>query len=403
MDDLFVLLQKLQSGDLDAQLEAVRKLQGIPDPRVVDALIEALRDESKDPFVREDSAEALGKIGNPIAIPPLIEAFQEMDAENSDLWWKASWALLKIKDPRVTESLLEALQHDIPQVRMGAAYTLGEIGDIRAVEPLITVLREDQEERVRTQAAHALGRLGDKRAVKPLIEALKDREHSVRYAAIMALWELEAKEAIPYLIQALHDEHPSVREIAAWVLGEMGDSRVVESLLASLSDEDPSVREDIVAALGKIRANEATSPLMGMLQDENENIRVAAVWALGKIGNPQAVEPLLAILRGENLRLKKAAAWALSQIGGPKVTEVLLEALLQKDIVIIAGAYEFFVTHCPPGAEGILLEILDHFEEDEMVELLLRSENPILREGARKWARKHTPELLDTFGQNEDG
>jgi len=33
----------------------------------------ARRDESKDPFVREDSAEALGKIGNPRAIQPLIE------------------------------------------------------------------------------------------------------------------------------------------------------------------------------------------------------------------------------------------------------------------------------------------------------------------------------------------
>lgn len=218
MDDRFALLRKLRDGDLDEQLEAIRKLQGMPDPQVVDALIEALRDESKDPFVREDSAEALGKIGNPKAIPPLIEAFREMDAENSDLWWKASRALLKIKDSAVVDALCEALQHDIPQVRMGAAYTLGEIGDTRAVESLIPVLREDQEERVRTQAAHALGQLGDKRAIQPLIEALKDQDHSVRYAAIMALWKLEAKEAVPFICKAFHDEHPSVREVAAWVL-----------------------------------------------------------------------------------------------------------------------------------------------------------------------------------------
>jgi hypothetical protein len=138
-------------------------------------------------------------------------------------------------------------------------------------------------------------------------------------------------------------------------------------------------------------------------QHDIPQVRMGAAYTPGEIGDIRAAEPLPVTLRGENLGLEKTAAWVLSQIGGPRVPEVLCEALSQKDIVIIAGAYEFFVVHCPPGVEENLLEVLDHFEEDEMAELLLRSENPILRGGARQWARKRNHELLlDTFSQNGD-
>jgi HEAT repeat protein len=50
------------------------------------------------------------------------------------------------------------------------------IGDKRAVEPLIHVLK-DKDEDVRMNAADALGTIGDKMAVKPLLNALKEEDH----------------------------------------------------------------------------------------------------------------------------------------------------------------------------------------------------------------------------------
>jgi HEAT repeat protein len=50
---------------------------------------------------------------------------------------------------------------------------LGEIGDPRAVDPLIEALK-DEYSRVRSSAARALGEIGDPKAVDPLTEALKD-------------------------------------------------------------------------------------------------------------------------------------------------------------------------------------------------------------------------------------
>ena len=52
--------------------------------------------------------------------------------------------------------------------RRAAAEALGQLGDKRAVEPLIAALQDDVEN-VRQAAAEALGQLGDERAVEPLI------------------------------------------------------------------------------------------------------------------------------------------------------------------------------------------------------------------------------------------
>jgi HEAT repeat protein len=52
----------------------------------------------------------------------------------------------------------------------------------------------------------ALGEIGDQRAVGPLLNALDDDSPSARVMAIYALEALKAKEALPRLI-ALLDDH----------------------------------------------------------------------------------------------------------------------------------------------------------------------------------------------------
>ena len=73
--------------------------------------------------------------------------------------------------------------------REAAADALGEIGDPKAVEPLIAALK-DPDDDVREAAAEALGRIGDPRAVDPLNAALNDPDHDVRQEAEKALARL---------------------------------------------------------------------------------------------------------------------------------------------------------------------------------------------------------------------
>jgi hypothetical protein len=74
-----------------------------------------------------------------------------------------------------------------------AAWTLGEINDVRAVEPLIQSLKDD-DWTVRANAAISLGRINDTRAVEPLILALEDENENVRSEAKTALTKLGWKQ-----------------------------------------------------------------------------------------------------------------------------------------------------------------------------------------------------------------
>jgi HEAT repeat protein len=243
-------------------------------------------------------------------------------------------------------------------VRRDAAVVLGELGDPRAVEPLIAALRNkdwemlqvavealvkigrptvgpliaalgDEDSYVRQAAAVALGAIGDPRAVEPLSAALRDGNSYVRRAAAEALGRLGGPHAVGPLIAALRDEDERIREAAAEALGRLGDPRAVGPLIAALRDEDSYVRREATEALVKIDGP-AVEPLIAALRDEDERIREAAAEALGRLGDPRAVGPLIAALRDEDSDVRQAAAEALVKIGGPAV-EPLSAALGDED------------------------------------------------------------------------
>ena len=70
--------------------------------------------------------------------------------------------------------------------RRDSAVALGQLGDPRAVEPLVKALGDD-DRYVRIAVATALGQLGDPRAVEPLVKALGDDNIDVRIAVATAL------------------------------------------------------------------------------------------------------------------------------------------------------------------------------------------------------------------------
>jgi len=98
----------------------------------------------------------------------------------------------EIGDTRAVEPLIQVLEDKDRDVRLVAARVLGGMGDTRAVEPLIQLL-EDEDRGVRMSAARALGRIGDKRAVEPLTNALEDEDSLVQDAVKDALEEIQGK------------------------------------------------------------------------------------------------------------------------------------------------------------------------------------------------------------------
>ena len=98
----------------------------------------------------KNAAGLLGAIGDPRAIEPLIAALKDKHSLVSRV---AAEALVKIDTPAV-DLLIATLNYNDDFICIRAAEALGEIGDPRAVDPLIAVLN-DGRWRVRRVAAKA--------------------------------------------------------------------------------------------------------------------------------------------------------------------------------------------------------------------------------------------------------
>jgi len=217
-----------------------KRYSEIGDERVVEQLIQALKDENR--YVREEAAMALGEIGDKRAVEPLINALKD---EDSDVRMEAAEALDQMgwKPGYVTEKAY----YLVAKKEWDEAVKLGE----PAVEPLINALK-DEASSVRWEAAGALGEIGDERAVEPLINALKDEDSDVRWKAAEALVKI-GEPAVEPLIHALKDEDSDVRAAAAMALGKIGDERAVVPLTEALEDESYQVREAAKKALADIQ------------------------------------------------------------------------------------------------------------------------------------------------------
>ena len=166
--------------------------------------------------------------------------------------------------------LIEALKYEKDSiVRAKAVKALGNIRDLRVVEPLIQALKDEHWD-VRRRAAWALGNMGEP-AVEPLIQALKDEHWDVRRKAAWALGNIGDAKAIGPLIQALRDEYPDVREEAAWALGNIRDARAIGSLIQALRDEYPDVRRQAARSLAVLTVL-SEEIAKTMIQDYESNL-----------------------------------------------------------------------------------------------------------------------------------
>ena len=226
-----------------------------------------------------------------------------------------------LKARRNVEGLIKALGYKKDaKIRSGAAVVLGEIGDTRAIEPLIPAL-QDKLVVVRANAAEALGKICDTRAVEPLIAALQDNDKDVHKIAAEALGKI-GSPAVEPLIAALQDSSEYVRSDAAEALERIGWQ----------PDQDESgayywIVKQQWAKCVKMGAP-AIEPLIAALKDFW--VRNAAIEALGKIGDAAAVKPLVSLLDHEETTTRQAAARALVALyQGSKLDRQAREQILQ--------------------------------------------------------------------------
>jgi len=101
--------------------------------------------------------------------------------------------------PAAVPHLVEAFRGDLVRgVRLAAAYSLGAIGDARAVPELVAVLGASVDDwGMQLVIAKALGKTRDRRAVPALIDILRSgKSRCVSVAAAKALERIGTSEAL---------------------------------------------------------------------------------------------------------------------------------------------------------------------------------------------------------------
>jgi HEAT repeat protein len=240
------LTAALKDENFRPRWAAIRALGKIGGADVVVPLVSALYDRDSD--IRREAATALAALDwkpantdqhilyamalgryseaaaqGEAAVEPLMEVVGGSSLVKREMRYAAAQALARVGCVGV-ERLVRVLNYGNPEPRETAREALIRVG-CAAVESLIEVLQDLDEyrDKKRWNAAKALGEIGDLRAVQPLVATLKDEDGSVRDEAKKALIKIGKPSTEP-LAAALHDYDWKVRIAAAETLGQIGDS-----------------------------------------------------------------------------------------------------------------------------------------------------------------------------------
>lgn len=192
----------------------------------VDVLVGLLGD--RDPQVRVVAARALGRIGSPAAIPPLMRGLQHRSLPSNTV----SMAIVRI-GPQAITPLLGWLYSNDARCRCTAVELLGFLGATEAAFDLVNAL-DDEDLTVATAAARTLGRLGRPIAVDALLAKLEHEydtdELDVGFciACVTSLGQIGDRRAIPLLSESLARSH-RLSAAAATALEMMGPRRSLRS------------------------------------------------------------------------------------------------------------------------------------------------------------------------------
>jgi HEAT repeat protein len=195
-----------------------------------DAEIEALSPgELLDRFTQEKLFTLQFEIGRALAARGDRHAISELEGwlthDDRHLRGNVAFVLARLSDPRGFHTIAQILADKSPrsqgqgtpfprwtldaQIRSDryyAAHLLGDLKDPRGIELLVPLLNDTDLD---DKAAWSLAEIGDRRAIGPLLEALERDDPSTRVVVISMLAKLSAREALPKLRELLQDNRRS--------------------------------------------------------------------------------------------------------------------------------------------------------------------------------------------------
>jgi HEAT repeat protein len=274
-------------------------------------------------------------------IAPLV------DAQDGGLSAAAVAALGLVGTSDSAKLLLDRLAGaDYPEARKtDLILALGTLKDPSAVDALVAIVKNTDEDRVRRlYAADALGKIGDARALPALRAMYAEAGALERQYAAGALTHFGMAEVFDGLVQGLRDEDGKVRETSARALGQPLSAEQAARALPILSfkaEMDPvsQVRLAAIAALGAIGGGDATARLLAIYasRDRPLDSREAALTILASKSLGQVLPAVRKVVDDEwkayDARTLQSTAKVMSTTKDPQVRDLLTHLLESADAV----------------------------------------------------------------------
>jgi HEAT repeat protein len=214
----------------------------------------------------------------------------------------------KLQQQRDIQGLMTALEHKDSQIRAHAAYSLGELKALSAVDVLIKHLREDTTD-VKRESALALGNIKNQKAIPVLIETFTyGINWDPHYGTTDAYMNPVAVSG------GLRDTYVSIHNNAKWALLQIGVP-ALPALVNTLSDKSPYARLHACNIIGNMKEKTLVGSIAKLLEDPFHFVRHSAAWSLGSIGDTASLNTLkIAYQKESDERVKKEISQAIESI-----------------------------------------------------------------------------------------
>lgn len=380
-DELAAMLDRSDSAAVRSRAaEALGEITTPDDDVVVDGLIQAAVD-SNDARVAAAAVDALDEIGG-AALDRLLSRVVDVDMDGG---------------PGLPDTAyVDALEHEMPELRMAAANAVGRSGVTTALPALLDRL-EDDDARVRRRAIRAAGRMGDDRAVEPLAALLDDAAPPLRREIARAFGDIGTPRALDALLPLVRADDNRVRLAAVKALGGFGSQQAIEPLLESFNDDVDEIRKaaayatvDLLSNAPHAQSHELRTAIVDALSTSHGGVVIEALvelfeestvphqrrnaaWLLGRVSSDESVtiSTLVAALDDDDELVRRFAATSLAELDPDPVESALLEAL---DTTFGDGRSMIVFTLGKVGSEAArerLLELLDEVDDVSIQEQTL--------------------------------
>ena len=235
------LIKLLRDEESSVRAKVAWALGKIKDKRAVAPLIKQLKDDSG--AVRKSIIRALGELwaleSKPVLVALLLDNNWEARSESAVvleyMGWKPSdktenvllliakekWAEIVKLEKFNIDILVRFLGDSDTEIRKQITWSLGEIGNPKAIQPLYDLMMTEDIHDVIKTAAESLGKIGGEKVMNLLHVAIRDTNWYVRKCSAEALGTFGTPKSVAPLFEMVNDESFYVQKAVKKVLNDI--------------------------------------------------------------------------------------------------------------------------------------------------------------------------------------